>query len=85
MVDDELRHEENAIIDRPEVLGGHLGSLPTRRLAVGNASGCLLEAAEDDAPERTLLAVSSRGLGRSGVRGSGASRRTCCMPQEDRS
>ena len=30
---------------------------------MGDAAACLLEAAEEVAPERTLLAVGSRGLG----------------------
>jgi len=73
MVDDELRHEENALMERSKELGGRLGPRPpTARLAVGNASGCLLEAAEEDAPERTLLAVGSRGLGAVGRMGLGS-------------
>ncbi|MDQ3317466.1 MAG: universal stress protein [Actinomycetota bacterium] len=63
MVDDELRHEENTLVERSKELGERLGSFPATRLSVGDASGCLLEAAEEDAPERTLLAVGSRGLG----------------------
>ena len=40
-----------------------LGSRPKVRLVVGDAAASLLEAAEEDAPERTLVAVGSRDLG----------------------
>ncbi|MGI8650806.1 MAG: universal stress protein, partial [Rubrobacter sp.] len=63
MADDEPRHEENSLMERSKELGERFGSRPTMRLAVGDASGCLLEAADEDAPERTLLVVGSRGLG----------------------
>ena len=33
------------------------------RIAVGDPAACLIEAAEEGAPERTLIAVGSRGLG----------------------
>jgi nucleotide-binding universal stress UspA family protein len=63
-VDDELRRGENALLERSRELEGPLDSRPKTRLVVGDATACLLEAAEEeDAPERTLLAVGSRGLG----------------------
>jgi nucleotide-binding universal stress UspA family protein len=63
MVDDELRRAEKALLERSRELESRLGSRPKTRLVVGDATACLLEAAEEDAPERTLLAVGSRGLG----------------------
>jgi nucleotide-binding universal stress UspA family protein len=63
IVDDELRRAQNALLERSRELESRLGSRPKTRLVVGNAAACLLEAAEEDAPERTLLAVGSRGLG----------------------
>lgn len=63
MVDDELRRAEKALVERAGELEGRLGSRPQVRLVVGDAAACLLEAAEEDAPERTLLSVGSRGLG----------------------
>ena len=63
IVDDELRRGEKALLERSRELEGRLGSRPKARLVVGEAAACLLEAAEEEAPERTLLAVGSRGLG----------------------
>jgi nucleotide-binding universal stress UspA family protein len=63
LADDELRREQKALLERSRELEGRLGSRPQARVAVGDAAACLLEAAEEDAPERTLLAVGSRGLG----------------------
>jgi nucleotide-binding universal stress UspA family protein len=63
IVDDELRKAEQALLERSRELESRLGSRPKTRLVVGDAAACLLEAAEEDAPERTLLAVGSRGLG----------------------
>jgi nucleotide-binding universal stress UspA family protein len=63
IVDDELRRGEKALLERSRELEGRLGSRPKARLVVGDAAACLLEAAEEDAPERTLLAVGSRDLG----------------------
>jgi nucleotide-binding universal stress UspA family protein len=62
-VDDELRLAEKALMQRAGELEGSLGSHPKPRQVVGDAAGCLLEAAREDAPERTLLALGSRGLG----------------------
>ena len=63
IVDDELRRAENDLQERSRELESRLGSRPKARLVVGEAASCRLEAAEDDAPERTLLAVGSRDLG----------------------
>ena len=63
IVDDELRKAEKALQERSRELESRLGSRPKARLVVGDAAASLLEAAEEDAPERTLLAVGSRGLG----------------------
>jgi nucleotide-binding universal stress UspA family protein len=63
IVDDELRRAQKALLERSRELEGRLGSRPQARVAVGDAAACLLEAADEDAPEGTLLAVGSRGLG----------------------
>ena len=63
IVDDELRRAGKVLLERSRELESRLGSRPKTRLVVGEAASCLLEAAEEDAPERTLLAVGSRGLG----------------------
>jgi nucleotide-binding universal stress UspA family protein len=63
IVDDELRRAEKALLERSQELENVLGSRPKTRLVVGDAAACLLEAAEEDAPEGTLLVVGSRGLG----------------------
>jgi nucleotide-binding universal stress UspA family protein len=63
IVDDELRRAERALLERSRELEGRLGSRPKARLVVGDPASSLLEAAEEEAPERTLLAVGSRGLG----------------------
>jgi nucleotide-binding universal stress UspA family protein len=63
IVDDELRRAEKALLERSRELESRLGSRPKVRLVVGNAAACLLEAAQEDAPERTLVAVGSRDLG----------------------
>jgi nucleotide-binding universal stress UspA family protein len=63
IVDDELRRAEKALLERSRELESRLGSRPKARLVVGDAAASLLEAAEADAPERTLLVVGSRDLG----------------------
>ena len=63
IVDDELREGEKALLERSRELQSRLGSRPEVRVVVGDAAACLLEAAEEEAPERTLLSVGSRGLG----------------------
>ncbi len=63
IVDDDLRQAEKDLMQRAGELEGHLGSRPKVKLVVGDAAACLLDAAEADAPKRTLLTVGSRGLG----------------------
>src|SRR5215212_5843247 len=63
IVDDELRRAEKALLERSRKLESRIGSRPKVRLVVGDAAASLLEAAEEDAPERTLLVVGSRELG----------------------
>lgn len=63
LVDDELRRAENDLQERSRELESRLGSRPKARLVGGDAAASLMEAAEADAPERTLLAVGSRDLG----------------------
>ena len=63
IADDELKSAQKALLERSRELESRLGSRPKARVAVGDAAACLLEAAEEDAPERTLLVVGSRGLG----------------------
>ena len=63
MVDDELRRAEKSLLERSRELESRLGSRPKNRLVVAEAASSLLEAAEEDEPERTLLAVGSRNLG----------------------
>ncbi len=63
MVEDELRHEESALMERAGELEGLLESRPKTRLAVGDAAEKVLEAADAEAAERTLVAVGGRGLG----------------------
>jgi nucleotide-binding universal stress UspA family protein len=63
IVDDELRRAEKALLERSRELARRLGSRPKVRLVVGEAAATLVEAAEEEAPERTLVAVGSRGLG----------------------
>ena len=63
IVDDELRKAEQIFLERSRELESRLGSRPETRLVVGDAAASLLEAAEEDAPEGTLVTVGSRGLG----------------------
>ncbi len=63
IVDDELRRAEKALLEQSRKLESRLGSRPKVRVVVGDAAASLLEAAEEDAPESTLLAVGSRELG----------------------
>ena len=63
IVDDELRMAERALLKRSRELEGRLGSRPKASVVVGDAASRLLEAAEEEAPEGTLVAVGSRGLG----------------------
>jgi nucleotide-binding universal stress UspA family protein len=63
MVDDELRREKRALEARATEIQDASGIRPRARIAVGDPAACLIEAADEDAPERTLIAVGSRGLG----------------------
>jgi nucleotide-binding universal stress UspA family protein len=63
IVDDELRRAEKALLERSRELESRLGSRPKVRVVVGDAAASLVEAAEEDVPESTLLAVGSRDLG----------------------
>jgi nucleotide-binding universal stress UspA family protein len=65
LINDELRREERELEGRATEVEEHLGKRPNIRIAtVGDTAAVLLEAAEEeDAPEKTLLAVGSRGLG----------------------
>lgn len=63
LADDELRREENLLRQRATEVEEHLGKHPKIRLAAGEATARLLEAAEEGNAERTLIAVGSRGLG----------------------
>ena len=65
MINDELRREERELGGRATEVEEHLGKRPNIRIAtVGDTATVLLEAAEEeDEPEKTLLAVGSRGLG----------------------
>ncbi|HEU4492663.1 MAG TPA: universal stress protein [Rubrobacteraceae bacterium] len=64
LVNDELRREEWKLEERAGEVSRLLGVRPKVRVAVGDPAVCLLEAAEGDStPERTLVAVGSRGLG----------------------
>jgi len=65
MINDELRREERELEERATAVEEHLGKRPKIRIAtVGDPTAVLLEAAEEeDEPEKTLLAVGSRGLG----------------------
>jgi nucleotide-binding universal stress UspA family protein len=63
MVDDELRREKRAVEARATEIEEASGMRPQVTIAVGDPAACLIEAAEEYAPERTLIAVGSRGLG----------------------
>ncbi len=60
-----------AFLERSRELESRLGSRPKARLVAGDAASSLLEAAEEDALERTLVAVGSQGLGAIGRMGLG--------------
>ncbi len=63
MVDDELRREQGALEARAAEIEEASGIRPRARIAVGDPAASLIEAAEEGAPESTLIAVGSRGLG----------------------
>jgi nucleotide-binding universal stress UspA family protein len=62
MTDDDLHREERSLEDRTSSLERVSGTRPRSRIAVGDAATVLLEAAEEERAERTLIAVGSRGL-----------------------
>ncbi len=62
MTDDDLHREERSLEDRTSSLERVSGTRPRSRIAVGDAATVLLEAAEEESAERTLIAVGSRGL-----------------------
>jgi nucleotide-binding universal stress UspA family protein len=61
MVDDELRREERKLSERATRIQETRGVRPALRLSAGDPAARILEAAEEDAPEKTLIAVGSRG------------------------
>jgi nucleotide-binding universal stress UspA family protein len=63
MVDDELRREKRALEARATEIEDALGTRPRVRIDVEDPAASLIEAAEEDAPEGTLIAMGSRGLG----------------------
>src|SRR5919199_281299 len=63
MVNDELRGEKRAVEARAKEIEEASGIRPRIRIAVGDPAASLIEAAEEGAPERALIAVGSRGLG----------------------
>ncbi len=64
MADDELRREERKLWERATQIQEAHEVRPVVRLSAGDPAARILEAAEEgDAPEKTLVAVGSRGLG----------------------
>ena len=64
LVDDEFKREWRKLEERAIRIGKVSGARPSIRLSVGDPAACLLEAAEEEGvPEKTLIAVGSRGLG----------------------
>jgi nucleotide-binding universal stress UspA family protein len=62
MVDDALRREQRALEGRAAEIEDASGIRPRAEIAVGDPAASLIEAAEEAAPERALIAVGSRGL-----------------------
>jgi nucleotide-binding universal stress UspA family protein len=62
MVDDALEREKSALEARAEEIEEASGIRPQAEIAVGDPAASLIEAAEEAAPERALIAVGSRGL-----------------------
>ena len=62
MVDDALRREQRALEGRAAEIEEAFGIRPRTKIAVGDPAASLIEAAEEAAPERALIAVGSRGL-----------------------
>jgi nucleotide-binding universal stress UspA family protein len=63
MVEDDMRREERALIGRAKEIEDSIGNKPRPVIAVGDPAAVLLESAGEDAAERTLVAVGSRGHG----------------------
>jgi nucleotide-binding universal stress UspA family protein len=61
-VEDDLRQQEHALLARAKELEGRLRSRPRVRISVGDATAHILRAAQEDAPEATLVALGSRDL-----------------------
>lgn len=64
--DDELRRQEQSLMQRAEELLVEFGERPKVKLKVGDAAAEILEAASQEAPRSTLIVAGSRGLGRIG-------------------
>jgi nucleotide-binding universal stress UspA family protein len=63
MIDDELRREERVLEERAAEIADASGTTrPRIRIDTGGPADALLGIAEEDTPEKTLLAVGSRGL-----------------------
>jgi nucleotide-binding universal stress UspA family protein len=64
LVDDERKREWTQLEERATRIGKASGDRPSVRLSVGDPAACLLDSAgEEGAPEKTLIAAGSRGLG----------------------
>jgi len=64
VVDDELRREERKLSERATQIQEVFEVRPAVRLSVGDPAARILETAEEeDTPDKTLIAVGSRGLG----------------------
>ncbi len=63
MFDDALRREKRVLEARAAEIEEASGIRPRAKIAVEDSAVSLIEAAEDAAPERALIAVGSRGLG----------------------
>jgi nucleotide-binding universal stress UspA family protein len=63
MIDDELRREERILEERAaEIANASATTRPSIGISTGSPADALLAVAEEDTPERTLVAVGSRGL-----------------------
>jgi nucleotide-binding universal stress UspA family protein len=62
MVEDALRRKQRALKARAAEIEEASGIRPRAKIADGDPAGSLIEAAEEAAPERALIAVGSRGL-----------------------
>jgi nucleotide-binding universal stress UspA family protein len=63
MVEDELRLEQQDLINKAREIEGTLGSRPRVEITVGDPASALLRAAEEGMVEQTLIGVGSRGVG----------------------